>query len=243
MGAVDNVVEITIFAAVGLVEFPIRKAERLKTPSPRLGKHSGIVRGRLVLDRISDTAQPLHDFEVLGMKRAIVDQPRILVEFDCFNNQRVPFPVADSVTQIAGGNIFAMGAAISGNNAEEPAVNVVVQKNYFARILDDLLWRPNTGHSGRLALKHRVGLHLPVAQVFYLGEKLGFVLGKAARSSGWSRGGTLVVTGRRRCGRLWTIENTNGTAAQILRSDELESTVIPCSVQVRPSVRQTRRRC
>src|ERR1051326_1085060 len=147
MGAVDNVVEITIFAAVGLVEFPIRKAERLKTPSPRLGKHSGIVRGRLVLDRISDTAQPLHDFEVLGMKRAIVDQPRVLVEFGCFNNQCVPFPVTDSVAQIAGRSILPMGTPVSGNNAKEPAIDVVVQKNYLARILDDLLWRPNAWHS------------------------------------------------------------------------------------------------
>ena len=41
MRAIDDVLDITILAAVGFFEFLVREPQRLRTRRPRLGKHSG----------------------------------------------------------------------------------------------------------------------------------------------------------------------------------------------------------
>ncbi len=96
------------------------------------------------------------------MEVAVVEQHRTPVEFGHLHNQGRPYPVTDALTKMARGNIFPARRSVRGDDAEKPAVDVVVQKHDLTRVLHDLLRRSNAWNSWRLALKHSVGLDLPV---------------------------------------------------------------------------------
>src|SRR5437660_1056248 len=257
MRTVDDVVEIPIVAARGFLKFAIRQPERPGPHRPRLGQHCRILRDRLVLDGVSNATQTLHDFEIFGVKCPIVDQPGLLIEVDSLDDQGVPVPAANRVAQVAGWKSLSMRSPVSRNDAEEATVNIVVEKHYLARTLDDLARRSNTRHAGRLALKHRVGLDLAFAQIFDLRQELALVLRKvccrrcsrlaaAAGSPGtrWS----VATAAWRGARRRWATEYANGTVCQRLGPHEGEtSTVVPCPIQVGLAIRQVwrrfRRRC
>src|SRR5437899_474086 len=115
------------------------------------------------------------------MKGAVVDQPGLLIEVDGLDNQRVAFPVTDCISQITGWQSFPMRAPIRRDDAEEASVYIIVEKYHLMRVLGDLGGRSNARHTGRLALKHRVGLNLPLTQIFHFAQELGFVFRKVWR--------------------------------------------------------------
>src|SRR2546422_8314479 len=102
-----------------------------------------------------------------------------------------------------------MRPAVSGNDPEERAVHVVVKKHNLSRILDDFMRWSNTWHTRSLALQQRIGLDLPVAQIFDLREELGLVLRKI-RPTSTSTGE--VSSGS--AGLLRTIDHTHGSVRQ-----------------------------
>src|SRR5439155_20532884 len=103
-----------------------------------------------------------------------------------FDNQRVPFPVTDRISQITRRESLPMGAAVGWDDAKEAPVHIIVQKRHLAGVLEDLLGRSNAWHARRLALQHCVGLDLAVAQIFDFGQELRFVRRKIG---GCGRGG------------------------------------------------------
>src|SRR5205809_5431314 len=148
-----------------------------------------------------------------------------------------------------------MGPPVGWDDAKEAPVHIIVQKHHLAGVLEDLVGRSNAWHARRLALEQRVGLDLAVVQIFDFGQELRFVLRKISccgrvgcRSSitaAPASAGRWVVTTAWRSGgrRRWTTEHANGTVRQCLRPYEADTTaVVPCSIQVRPAIRQMRRR-
>src|SRR5437899_11210684 len=138
-----------------------------------------------------------------------------------------------------------MRAPIRRDYTEKAAIHIVVEKHHLMRVLDDLGGRSNARHTRGLALKHRVGLNLPVAQIFHFGQELWFVLRKVLRCRrAWRRSSTPATSpaaGRiatSGCGgRLRrTTQHANGAVRECTRSQECETgAMLPCSVQVRPA--------
>src|SRR3989441_122650 len=211
---------------------------------PRLNERCGVMSGGMVLDWISDGTEAFHNLEILGMERAVIDQPRVLIEVNGLDNQRIAFPVPNCISQITRWESLPMRAAIRRDYVKEAAVHIVVEKHHFVSVLDDLGGRSNARHTGGLTLKHRVGLDLPVTQIFDFAQELGFVFrkvrgcrrGRCCGSTPAASPASGRIAGSWRCGRVRrTTQHTNGTVRQCLRSPECETPpMLPCSVQVRP---------
>src|SRR5438876_11751150 len=181
MRPVDNVFEILILAAGRFFQLLIREFECPRTCRPRFGQHRWIVCGGLVLDGISDTAQTLHDFEVLGVECSVIDQPGLFIEVDGFDNQGISFKVPDGIAEITCRKSIPMRTPVGGNDPEERAVNVVIKKYNLARVLYDLLRYADPSYAVRLVLLERIRLHLSVAYILSLVQDLALVLGKVRR--------------------------------------------------------------
>src|SRR5438477_9183205 len=101
MSAVDDMVEIAVFAPHWLFDLTIGDLQIPNPPLPRFGEHGGIIRRHSVLQLVPTTMQALHDSQVLRVERAVVDEPRFIVEVDGFHNERVVFPLPDRIAQVA----------------------------------------------------------------------------------------------------------------------------------------------
>src|ERR1051325_3913211 len=133
--------------------------------------------------------------------------------------------MADSVAEVGTLNILTVRAAVSRNDPEETAADVAVQEHHFMRVLHNLVRWSDARDTGRLALKHRVGLHLPVIQIFDLRDELRLVLRERAGNP--ANGGTdrRAIAARRCSLALRAIQNADRAAAQFLCSDETERVV------------------
>src|SRR5262245_28205915 len=161
------------------------------------------------------------------MECTIVDEPGLLIEIDRLHDQRVTFPTADSIAQIACREPFSMRTAIRWDNTEKAAIHIVIEEHDLAGILNDLIGRPNTRHAWRLALQHRVGLDLAIAKIFDFGQKLGLVLRKV-----WCCWGSSRTTTAGRGSRRWATKHANRSIRQSLGPHKFESPGIPRPVQV-----------
>src|SRR5438034_5605583 len=163
MRPVDDVCEILILRAGRFFQLLIRDFQCPRTCRPGFGQNRWIVCGGLVLDGISDTAQTLHDFEVLGVECSVIDQPGLFIEVDGFDNQGISFKVPDGIAQITCRKSIPMRTPVGGNDPEERAVNIVIKKYNLARVLYDLVRWSDARNPGSLALQERIRLHLTVA--------------------------------------------------------------------------------
>ncbi len=88
-------------------------------------------------------------------------QPGQVVEIAGLHHQRVAFPVAGRVAQVARAVIRAHHARRQRHDAEERARHILIQEHDFARGLHDLVRRPDARHARRLAAQHRSSFTWP----------------------------------------------------------------------------------
>src|SRR5213075_527451 len=59
-----------------------------------------ILDGGLIAQRVADAGYPFDDFHVVAVKPAIDADPGLIVEAQCFDNERAAFPVGDRVAVV-----------------------------------------------------------------------------------------------------------------------------------------------
>src|SRR5215475_2424622 len=153
--------------------------------NPGLDEHLRILDRHLVPEFIAHTREFLDGMHAAGVEEAASSKPRRVDEVDGVDDERIPFPVADTLPIVRGQARhprvplaairrdvaeFLVSAAVIG-------IRVVEEDDVFI-LLDDPPWRVVARNSDRLARHDGIFLVRPLIEFLNLVPELGLVFGK-----------------------------------------------------------------